>query len=800
MGWAKNNIGVEQRRAIARELFQVVEESGDQLNGHCPFHEDSSPSFGYNAEEDAFCCLANCSDPGDLIELYTRVNGLDKKRGFKSFVDVYGEGKASSGPLKAQRNGASSKAEGPLIPESVLDNMPPLSEDWLQEFERVRGWSRGVIAKLGIRVQTQLQRKSGELSPISTPYRVALPVRDATGKLRNIRVYRRPGSNVQKKIMNWGKGYGTARVFPPPNLIGQSGVMLLTEGEPDAICAMSKGFPAATLTANNVRNWRDDQLAPFRQRDVVICYDADKAGQKAADIAAGNLVKVAKSVRILVWPDFMGVQDDGEWPDDHGQDLTDYFCTHGKTPNDFQELFSAARVFEKPAENKAKSSEGYAQFGEWGERGWKFKPRLLADRLISDLPLLYEPSTGKVYRYNGQYYEPFEEDQIKRVAIDYLQTESTQSRVNDAAFQAKVMSTIAHGREVNDRHEWVCLQNLMLNIEDGTTAPHDPDYLSTVQLGVTFNPDSGRKCERWIQFLEETIQTPEAILQLQEFFGYCLTRSTAYDKCLLLWGPGSDGKSKVVHVLRHLVGEANCSAVRFQDLGDQFQRAALYNRQLNTSTEISNELMESDMFKALVTGDPIQASFKHKDVFEFEPFVKMVFATNELPRTRDNSHGYYRRWLPISFKRQFVQGVDADPNLKAKLMSELSEIFEWALAGLSRLREQGSFTWCEETDELLGLYKRQNNPVQVFVEDRCVLSEPNKVAPKDELYAAYRKFAKRFGYKQKNKENFCSALKAVVNQKGMYLEDTRPSLEGRRVYCFKGISLLQSACAEDDNA
>ena len=78
------------------------------------------------------------------------------------------------------------------------------------------------------------------------------------------------------------------------------------------------------------------------------------------------------------------------------------------------------------------------------------------------------------------------------------------------------------------------------------------------------------RCDRWLEFLSQTIQTPEPIMQVQEFIGYCLTRDARYTKSLLLLGPGADGKSVFMQVVRELVGPENCSSVSFEDLEDQF--------------------------------------------------------------------------------------------------------------------------------------------------------------------------------------------------------------------------------------
>jgi putative DNA primase/helicase len=364
-----------------------------------------------------------------------------------------------------------------------------------------------------------------------------------------------------------------------------------------------------------------------------------------------------------------------------------------------------------------------------------------------------------------------------------LGDEAQQSRIRDAVYQAKRMSVISHGREMNDRTDWICLVNGMLNLRTLELIPHNRDYYPSYRLPVVFDPDRDGRCDRFLAYLEETIQTPGPIMQVQEFCGYCLTREVKYEKALLLLGPGADGKSKLMSVMEALVGPENCAAVSFQDLEDQFHRSSLYGKTLNISTEVGNKAMESAYFKAIVSGDPISAAFKHQNAFQFRPYCKLVFAGNRLPRILDNSDGPFRRLLPIAFKRQFLE--DGDPQLLDKLMAELSDIFHWALVGLHRLWAQGRFTDCEETRELLLEHRRANNPVLCFVEEVCTIGSGESVK-KDTLYKEYKRYADRNGYNIMGKINFFRELNLAVSN----LKQSRPRNGNQyREYFLNGIGI-----------
>ena len=779
-----------EREAIARGLFEVIgDRQGDELHGLCPFHGDTNPSFSYNIVKDVYNCFS-CQVHGDLIRLWSKTRGTGNTTDdFKAFCSRYGirtradsrkkDDSAGKPSPRSDMKPSARKITGTQLAEA-WSSMPKLPERWCEQLLEQRGWTAEAIEKFDLRMQTQRWDKAaGRLIEIDRADRVAIPVHDTDGKLRNIRCYK-PGAK-RMKIFSFAPGTGKARLFPAKPMTDDQ-MVIVVEGESDVICAVSNGFDAITQTSKT-KYWPEEQAAVLAGRDLVIVYDADLPGQKYARHAAESLVKVAGSVRLLEWPAWMGRNKDGSWPKDHGQDLTDFFVKHGKSPADLQALIEAAETVTADTAKNACATD----FFDMGPGGRvSFKPRLLADRICSEVEILCDPDSGLVHKWNGAWYERYADDYIERRCIELLGDEAQQSRVRDAAFQAKRLSSLPHGRVLNDREDWVCLKNGMLNLRSLELVAHKKDFFASYQLPVTFDPDGNERCERFLKFLEETIQTPGPIAQVQEFAGYCLTREVRYEKALLLLGPGADGKSTLLSILEALVGSENCSATSFNDLDNEFHRSSLYGKVLNISTEIGNRAIESAYFKAITSGDAISAAFKHKDAFHFRPHCKLAFAGNRLPRILDNSDGVFRKLLPVSFKRQFLE--DGDPLLKEKLIAELSDIFHWALVGLHRLWSQSGFTDDDETRELLMEHRRANNPVLCFAEDACIIG-PNEEANKKDLFKEYKRYADANGYSIMGRENFFRELYAAVNN----LRQVRPRNKGGREYYIKGIGIDNEA-------
>lgn len=845
MRFCEEKMTEEQRAAIARELFVVKEvlKGKGELHGLCPAHDDrNKPSFSYNYKKDLCNCMV-CGFKGDLVELWCYQQGIKRDQGgFKAFCEKYHiEGKGSpkspaskptskpvssneaydsspadpdtskqqSKPVPSPREDHSDGGAAPegsaSIPWELFDALPPLPEDWIERLARERGWTTAGIEQARVRlyIHTRERAKLFKVRMTFGQRRVAIPVPDNDGNLVNIRFYL-PWDRAEEdeKVLSCA-GRGEARLLPPPSLWGP-GPIWQVEGEPDYICAISQGLNAVTKTTG-AKIWKDDWNEFFAGREVINCYDADKPGMQGNERVGESLAKVAKLFRFIRWPkamyegtawplddpkqkfsDFVQAEA-GKYPVKNGEDLTDFFVKHGRCVADLKDLLSSAGTFAPP--EKAPPLTPKRFFG--GRNGNAFKPAKLAAAILEDLDVVSDTDSGLMYRWNERYWELHNIVHIQKKALQMLEVEASSARAADAANMVKILSSLEHGRKMNDSKRWICLKNCLFDLETGETRPHTKAEYFNFMLGVEFNPNGDPRCDRWLQFLSETIQDPRTIMALQEFFGYCLVSSTRFQKCLFMFGPGADGKSIVLDVLTALLGEQNCSAVGLKDLEKEFYRASLFGKRLNVSAEFDSGAFTSEWFKKLIDGSLVSACFKHKDFFEFRFDGKIVFASNRFPKVLDNSEGYWRRLLPIQFKRQFLTVASGkDLNLIDKLLAELDGIFAWSLAGLERLYEQSEFTWSDDMEATLNEYKATNDPVRVFCQERllCHDSDTYRVGVAA-LYAVYRKWCGEGNFTPHNRIHFGREFKRVMPSV------TKGKLFSTREEAWIGLSLVDPADA-----
>jgi hypothetical protein len=312
--------------------------SGDQMTGLCCFHDDKKKSLSIELKTGKWKCHAGCGK-GNATDFEAKRLGVDRGQAYKSLCLAYNVPRTDKGngarPAAKPAPAEKKVADNLFIPEDVWEKFQVPSGEWYEGMQRIRGWSREACEKFSLRIASYYCSKTGKVRASKTPDRISIPIRDKDGILRNIRSYHpRPPEGVSK-IMSWASGYGIARNLP--FMPFADGTVYLVEGEPDCICAISNGINAITHTSKP-NKYSAELLEPYKGRDVVICYDADKPGQAYAMLSAINIAKVAKSLKFLEWPDYMGKLPGGDWPDKHGEDLTDFFVKHKRTIEEFYAL------------------------------------------------------------------------------------------------------------------------------------------------------------------------------------------------------------------------------------------------------------------------------------------------------------------------------------------------------------------------------------------------------------------------------------------------------------------------------
>jgi putative DNA primase/helicase len=307
--------------------------------------------------------------------------------------------------------------------------------------------------------------------------------------------------------------------------------------------------------------------------------------------------------------------------------------------------------------------------------------------------------------------------------------------------------------------EWMNLINGVFNTLDCNLYPAKPEYYFTTQLPFQYNPNA--IANFWTMYLASTFVKPrtretdlELIEFVQEAMGYSLTTDIQHHCTFWCHGQGANGKGVLFHVLEKLGGSAAVPLNVGLLKREQYQLALLAGKRIALCSEASasNSLVEDAIIKALVAGDSLNVRMIHREPFILHPMCKLWWSMNELPAVADTSEGFWRRVKVIPFNREFTED-ERIKDLKEKLELELSGIFNWCMAGLRRLRSRGKFTEPSQVQNATAKYRKEANPVRLFIDQECDVGKQYDVAS-SVLYAQYKDWCYANGFKHRSSQRF----------------------------------------------
>ncbi|MFC0775292.1 DNA primase family protein [Terrimonas alba] len=305
---------------------------------------------------------------------------------------------------------------------------------------------------------------------------------------------------------------------------------------------------------------------------------------------------------------------------------------------------------------------------------------------------------------------------------------------------------------------------ILINLQNGTyeiTAEggrlrkfSHKDFL-TYQLPFCFEPTA--TAPLFMKYLERVLPDPALQMILSEFLGYVFIRSLKLEKCLLLYGSGANGKSVFFEIVNALLGKANISNYSLTNLSEEHNRALIVDKLLNYGSEIRGNI-QSDIFKQLVSGEPIQCRLKYGNSFTIEDYARLCFNCNELPKEVEHTEAFFRRFIIIPFNTTIPEH-ERDPELAKRIIQEeLPGVFNWVLDGVNRLNVQKSFTYSEVVRGMVEDYRQQSDSVHLFLSGDEYVKSNDTFTLLKHIYPDYRVFCQADGYKALSKTNFKKRL------------------------------------------
>lgn len=264
----------------------------------CPFHTDTNPSASINTSKSLFHCWV-CDVGYNEEQFISRLNNIPIKDAIK-LLDNY-----------------TYKDEWTVETGRLWSNI-----DYIQRVKEL-GFSDEVINE--IKLGMLKDKDTGKIF-------LGIPVfyNNALVDVRRYNIMKYPG--VSKVMSN--EGASTGWLIPYDMFLDTKETCYIFEGEKDMLMARTQGINAYTLTGGAGAKPNNYVLGAFKDKDVVLCYDNDKAGREGmynVYLAIRDVVRSVKYINIgnLVkeekedFYDFI-VKYDGDILDFYSEELLDF--------------------------------------------------------------------------------------------------------------------------------------------------------------------------------------------------------------------------------------------------------------------------------------------------------------------------------------------------------------------------------------------------------------------------------------------------------------------------------------------
>ncbi len=310
--------------------YMQLKRRGRNLVGLCPFHGEKTPSFNIYTENGSFYCFG-CGAGGDVITFIMKIENLDYMEAVKFLAQRAGMdmpeetvddsmSKLRTRVFEANREAARfyySKlysAEGKnalnyLHSRALTDNTirrfglgySPNSRFALTNHLKAKGFTDAELVAANL----VFKSRSGNGVVDRFVDRAMFPIIDLRGNV--IGFGGRIMSDQKPKYLNTSDTivFNKSQNLFSLNNAKNSGTrrLILCEGYMDVIALNQAGFTDAVATLGTALTTEQAMLMKRYCDEVVICYDADEAGQKATQRAIGILRNTGLVVKVLSIPD-----------------------------------------------------------------------------------------------------------------------------------------------------------------------------------------------------------------------------------------------------------------------------------------------------------------------------------------------------------------------------------------------------------------------------------------------------------------------------------------------------------------
>ncbi len=387
---------------------------------------------------------------------------------------------------------------------------------------------------------------------------------------------------------------------------------------------------------------------------------------------------------------------------------------------------------------------------------------------------------GGLYRYDDGTYRSDGEEVVRFATNAYLDYLTRNAHINEVVRFFENREGIDPLSFDPPRERAIRAANGILRLSDDPASPvasieaYGPQNAWLARVPWEYDPDAPEPVKvlgflrqvliRWDG--EKWVPDTDTINYLLALIGLGMIPRNVLRRAVLLHGKGRNGKSILLHLISHLYGLENVSAVSLEALGsNRFAAAELRGKLANICGDISsNAGADSSVFKQMVGDDRIYGERKFGQPFDFTCGAMPFWSCNVYPRSSDVTPAYIGRWVVIHCPSQFEENAGTEQALKALAEdeAEMQGLLKLAVHHAVRLLSHPKPTTDAVPESMQKAKKRfqQNiDSVRAFVDEALIKDSVARIEGK-EAYDWYVQYVEGAGMGRVGRNKFYERLES----------------------------------------
>ncbi|SAT95274.1 primase-helicase zinc-binding domain-containing protein [Klebsiella pneumoniae] len=570
------------------------------------------------------------------------------------------------------------------------------------------------------------------------------------------------------------KGSAKRGAYYAVNALERPQSVVIAEGLATALtCHLIRtdALTVAAIDAGNLLPVAEVMRRKYPQAQIIIAADNDhqQGGPESGGTNTGKDAAEKAALSVAGWVSLPPTECKADWNDYHQQHGLET-ATAAFNDSMYQPKGEDVKPQLQAIEGGKKRRS--AEAGDISQMAASQKAKLLSSRWEM---LAVNPDSGSVYCYGSGVWEKVADSELERVMVSIFEEHEahyTEKGIKSVVATMKLQLPVIG----EQRGDLIGFENGVYDLTAQTFSPHSPDNWLVNHNGIAYMPPApgenlathAPSFTRWLN--HATAGNNQKAERIKAALFMVLAKRHDWQLFIEVTGEGGSGKSVFSSIATTLAGEHNTASGSMSTLDLARGRAQFVGKSLIIMPDQTRYVGEGAGIKAITGGDPVEIDGKYEKQFT-TVLSAVVLATNNEPMTfTERNGGIARRRVIFPFNNP-VSEADKDPDLTAKIRSEIPVIIRHLLATFAD-QNKAKTLLIEQRDSQEALdVKRGTDPVIDMCAALYFMNEPKGLMmgggswagqpePRAYLYHLYLAFLEYHGLgKPLSVEKFSRAMK-----------------------------------------